>query len=257
MSKMTNMFSKYRAPLLFAFAMAPIGAVGGYFTLRYQLELLDPALLAPAVEQVGSMDMVFLISVIQTVGYALFCGFFGFLLARKVGLMKPIRFQTAPLLRTGLISLAGGIVFSLDYWTFGAWIPGIQEATLSGVSADALIAAVLYGGIIEEVMLRLFMLSLAAWVLWKLFWRKHETCPGKAVVAANLISALLFAAGHLPATAMTFGSITAPLLFRCFLLNGGFGLLFGWLYRKEGIQYSMVSHMLFHIVSKSIWFLFA
>lgn len=41
-----------------------------------------------------------------------------------------------------------------------------------------------------------------------------------------------------------------------FLLNGGFGLLFGWLYRKYGIQYSMLSHALLHIVSKMIWILF-
>lgn len=42
-----------------------------------------------------------------------------------------------------------------------------------------------------------------------------------------------------------------------FLLNGGFGLLCGWLYRKYGIQYSMLSHALLHIVSKMIWILFS
>jgi hypothetical protein len=46
------------------------------------------------------------------------------------------------------------------------------------------------------------------------------------------------------------------LLFRCFLLNGGFGLFFGWLYRKHGIQYAMLAHAALHIVSKLIWTLF-
>ncbi len=42
----------------------------------------------------------------------------------------------------------------------------------------------------------------------------------------------------------------------CFLLNGGFGLLFGRLYRRYGIQYAMLSHALLHIVSKTVWTLF-
>ena len=47
-----------------------------------------------------------------------------------------------------------------------------------------------------------------------------------------------------------------PLLFRCFLLNGGFGLIFGRLYRKYGIIYAMMAHALFHVVCKSVWMAF-
>ena len=94
-------------------------------------------------------------------------------------------------------------------------------------------------------------------MLWKLFFRSREAVPAGVLVAANAIAALMFAAGHLPATALLFGGLTPMLLFRCFLLNGGFGLLFGRIYRKYGIQYAMVAHALAHIVSKLIWFLFA
>ena len=53
--------------------------------------------------------------------------------------------------------------------------------------------------------------------------------PDGLIEAANIISALLFAAGHLPGTAaMT--TLTPLLLFRCFLFNGGLGLGFGYLY---------------------------
>lgn len=256
MRKVKSNLHKFKAPLLFAMAMIPFAAVGGYFTLTYQLDLLDSVVLETAIAQVGSMEMVMLITVIQTISYALFCGFFGYILAQKTGLMKPIRFAAPALVRTLLISIAGGMVFSLDYWTFGAWIPGIREAVMTGVTLDALIASILYGGVIEEVMLRLFMMSLIAWIVWKMFFRKYESAPTSVIITANVIAALLFAAGHLPATVMTFGSLTAPILLRCFLLNGGFGLLFGWLYRRDGIQYAMVSHMIFHIVSKLIWFLF-
>ena len=104
-------------------------------------------------------------------------------------------------------------------------------------------------------MLRLFMMSLLAWLGWKVFFRKAEKAPAGVIVAANVISALLFAAGHLPATAMLF-EITPLVLLRCFLFNGGLGLFFGWLYRRFGIQYAMIGHALAHIVSKLIWFIF-
>ena len=69
----------------------------------------------------------------------------------------------------------------------------------------------------------------------------------------SVLSALLFAAGHLPVTAQTFGGLTPLLIFRCFLMNGAAGLLFGRFYRKYGIQYAILAHMLFHLVSRTIW----
>jgi len=112
---------------------------------------------------------------------------------------------------------------------------------------------VLYGGIVEEIMMRLFLMSLLAWLGWKIFFRRREKPPVGVIAAANVIAALLFAAGHLPATAMIFGTLTPLILLRCFLLNGGFGLFFGWLYRRYGIQYAILGHMLAHMVSKLIW----
>ena len=75
------------------------------------------------------------------------------------------------------------------------------------------------------------------------------------LIAANVIAALLFAAGHLPATFQLLGN--SPLIiFRCFLLNGGLGFLFGELYRKYGLRYAMIAHGGCHVVSKLIWILF-
>ena len=118
-----------------------------------------------------------------------------------------------------------------------------------------IIGAILYGGVIEEVMLRLFWMTLIAFLLWKLLARKAEKTTLAILVASNIIAALLFAAGHLPATFIMVGN--SPLIiFRCFLLNGAFGLLFGYLYRKHGLRYSMLAHAGCHIVSKLIWILF-
>ena len=211
-----------------------------------------------ALAQVGSTEMLVIRGAVQTVGYALFCGFFGYILADKIGLIKPFNLQKSKLLVTFALSLIGGVVFSLDYWVFGNLIDGIKEADATGLTPEGVIASVLYGGVIEEVMLRLFFMSLIAFILWKIFARGYdkEDIPAWVFVTANIVAATLFAAGHLPATLATFGELSPLLLFRCFLLNGGFGLIFGWLYRKYGIIYAMISHALFHIVSKLIWIIF-
>ena len=237
--------------LKFILPLLPVALVAGYFVAGYQLEILDPAMLEEAVAELGGIWVLTLITMVQTVGYAAFCGFSGHLLAQKVGLMQPIRFAKKPLLVTLGLSLFFGILFSLDYWTFGALMPELRTG-LDKISLNNWIASVLYGGIVEELMLRLFFMSAVAWILQKLLKKQHTGI----LIAANLVVAVLFAAGHLPATIMMFGSLTPMLLFRCFLLNGGFGLFFGWLYRKYGIQYAMVAHAGLHIVSKLIWTLF-
>ena len=101
--------------------------------------------------------------------------------------------------------------------------------------------------------MRLFVMSLLAFLGWKLFFRQREAVPVGVLIGANFISALAFAAGHLPSTAASFGTLTPLLLVRCFLMNGAAGLLFGRFYRKYGIQYAMLGHALFHVVSRTIW----
>ena len=239
--------------LKFTLALLPIALVAGYFLTASQLEILDEAILAPALEQLGSIWVLVAITMVQAMGYAAVCGFFGCLLANSLGLWKPIRFEKASLLKALGLSIVGGMIFSLDKWTFGRWIPEVGASYDAPITLNNWLGSVLYGGVVEELMLRLFFMSLLAWLIWKMFFRQEETVPVKVLVAANVAAALLFAAGHLPGTLVLFGELTPMILLRCFLLNGSFGLLFGYLYRKFGIQYAMVSHAMFHIVSKLIW----
>ena len=249
------MIARFRRPLMFALGLLPVALVAAYFTALYQLEILDADTLAQLMEQMGSEAAFIAVYMVQIAVYALVMGFVGHILATKLGLMRPARLEWSALKWTLPLAAAAGVLLSLDWWTFGAWIPGLREATDLTLSVPVVIASVLYGGVVEEVMLRLFMLSLLAWLGWKVFFRKAEKAPAGVIVAANVISALLFAAGHLPATAMLF-EITPLVLLRCFLFNGGLGLFFGWLYRRFGIQYAMIGHALAHIVSKLIWFIF-
>ena len=225
--------------------------------MKLLLSSLDPSMLEDAISKVGSEKMVMVVSVIVTLVYALVFGFFGWIIAEKIGLAGPIRFQKKSLIPVLIVSLIGGVIFSLDAWTFGCWIPevGSGYGVAGTFDIGTWIASVLYGGVIEEVMMRLFCMSLFVLIGWKLFFRgKPETeIPVGCFVVANILAAVFFAAGHLPATIMTFGGLTPLLVFRCFLMNGAFGLIFGRIYRKHGIQYAMLAHMMFHLVSRTIW----
>ena len=245
----------WKKALLFALCLVPIGLIGGWFTANMSLSGMNAALLEEVIRQAGNQDAVIIASTAASVLYAVVCGFFGYILAVKIGLMRPLRPENPPLARVLLISVVCGALFSLDAWTFGAWIPPLQASYAAAGSFDAgtWIASVLYGGVIEEVMIRLFLMSGLSLIGWKLFCRKEAAVPVKVLIAANVISALVFAAGHLPATMMTFGELTPLLVFRCFLMNGAAGLLFGRFYRKYGIQYAMIAHVLFHLVSRTIW----
>ena len=248
--------STLKKSLIFSLAVLPIAIVAIVFVCLYQFEMYPPEILEEAVAQVGSMAIVWIITVVQNVGLIMFCCFFGYILAEKLGLWKPIKFDKRDLTVTLILSVIAGIIFSLDYWTFGNLIDGIKESTAAGMTLNGIIASILYGGIIEEILMRLFVMSLIAFLISKIFYKKCEEIPSKVFVIANIVAALLFAAVHLPATLVTFGELSPMLLFRCFLLNGGFGILFGWLYCKQGLHYAMLSHATVHIVSKIIWFIF-
>lgn len=247
---------KLKKPFLFALSLLPVSVIAIWFTVMYQLDLYDEATVELMISQIGSMELLMVITMVQNCGMIFLACFFGYILAGQLALLRPLRVDKRPVLVTLLLALTGGVIMALDFWTFGAMEPMIREATAAGMTANGVIASILYGGIVEELLLRLFTMSLIAWLLWKLFFRKKEACPEGVLIGANIVSAILFAAGHLPATVITFGALTPMLLIRCFLLNGGFGLLFGRLYRKYGIQYSMIAHAVVHIVSKLILIVF-
>lgn len=245
----------WKKALLFALCLLPVGLIGGWFSAEMTIASTDPAMLESLAAQAGSLEAVKAVTAASAVVYAVVCGFLGYILAEKLGLMRPLRLENPPVIRLLLIASACAAVFSLDAWTFGQWVPQVKAYYASAGSFDGAtwIASVLYGGVIEEVMIRLFLMSALALIGWKLFFKAEDHAPEKVLIAANVLSALVFAAGHLPATLLLFGELTPLIVFRCFLLNGAAGLLFGRFYRKYGIQYAMLAHILFHLVSRTIW----
>ena len=251
---MQAFIQKYWKTLLF---FGLVGLVGGFFTGIYLMDSYPPQIQQEVLSQGITKTILGLVSAVQSAGYGIVLGAVGIFLGKKTGLWKDEKTITKkPLIITTVISVVGGLgLIFPDILFFGKYSEAILNSYAVKPTIPYMLASVLYGGVIEEVMLRLFTMSLIALLLHKLLGKKNEKPTVGILIASNVIAALLFAAGHLPATAMLMG-ITPMILFRCFLLNGGFGLLFGFLYRKYGLRYAMLAHGGCHVVSKLIWILF-
>jgi membrane protease YdiL (CAAX protease family) len=104
-----------------------------------------------------------------------------------------------------------------------------------------------YGGIAEEIQLRLLVMSFLAW-LGRFISKTQEGKPANGVFwIANILAAVLFGLGHLPATA-TILPLTPLVVSRAILLNGIGGVIFGWLYWKHGLEAAMIAHFSADIV---------
>ena len=251
---MRQFFKTYWKTLLF---FGIVGLVGGFFTGIYVLDSYPEELRQEALAQGLDSTTMGIVTAVQAASYGILLGAAGIFLGKKTGLWKDERaIEQKPLTIALITSVIGGLALILpDLLFFGPRIPVVMESYAAKPSVPYMLASVLYGGVIEEVMLRLFFLSLIAFLLHKLLARSSQLPPAWVLIAANILAALLFAAGHMPATIAMIG--TSPLIiFRCMVMNGGLGLLFGWLYRKYGLRYAMIAHGGCHVVSKLIWILF-
>ena len=244
---------------------AIIGLVGGFFVGIYQLDSFPPEIQQQVIDEINQsglgefpVDLLLgLVSAYQSALYGLVLGAIGILLGKRTLLWRDERkIEKKPFRLAIGISVIGGLaMILLDIFVFGKYSSALLDSYAVKPSIPYLIATVTYGGVIEEVMLRLFFMSTIAFILYRLFEKKKDKPSTAVLIAANIIASLLFAAGHLPMTSILFG-LTPMFLFRCFLLNGGLGLMFGWLYRKYGLRYAMIAHAGCHVVSKLIWILF-
>jgi membrane protease YdiL (CAAX protease family) len=145
--------------------------------------------------------------------------------------------------------LASLLIIALDVYVFQPALKaqlGGQAAALSGAKAFTPAAwkgflASFYGGFDEEILLRLCVMSFLAWLGHFL----GKTADGKPTMAvlwvANVLAAILFGLGHLPATAALL-PLTSLVILRAVVLNGLAGIAFGYLYFTRGLESAMLSH---------------
>lgn len=183
-------------------------------------------------------------------------GLAGYWFARKLEI-PPIYREGAGwrawVLWPALLGLAVGVIFVLVDWLFVSLValrgfphPAFPFSLIASASA----------GIGEEIMFRGFMMGLWAF-LFNLLLRRWK---GKraALWVGNVIAALAFSAGHLPAVMVVFGATTPAelpmwVLAEGFLLNSLVALVAGERYMKEGLVAAMGVHFWTDIVWHVIW----
>ena len=231
------------------------GLIGGYCIGLYGYDSLSKELLKKLQDQNVSKEMVALSSMIQySIPFGVILASIGIVLSKKIKLWKEFKIDKKALTTTLIITNIGALIlFPGDKLIFGSLNTWVNEQYTVKPTIYKMLGGLLIGGVIEEVMMRLFFMSLIVFIISKLFCKKE--IPTSVFIIANILSALLFAAGHLPSTA-TMTALAPLIIFRCFLFNGGLGLAFGYLYRKYGIGYAMITHGVTHLIADIIMLIF-
>lgn len=132
---------------------------------------------------------------------------------------------------------------------FAALAPEAMQSLIEGQATrqpelwKALIAS-LYGGIFEEVSVRLFIMTAVVW-FWSFVVSRVRREPVQAYPATVwvgiLFAALVFGIGHLASLAQM-GYTDPVLVVRTLALNAVPGVFFGLMYMRFGISAAIVAH---------------
>lgn len=187
--------------------------------------------------------------------------FFGLRMGHRVGLDAPWlrahlsgrQRQRQPWLVAVALGLSTGMLIAGLDAMFAPYMPApLLPQAPAGAQASAVVGllASFYGGIAEELQMRLFVMTLLVWALSALAGAR----PPRALHfwIAIVVAALLFGAGHLPAAAQIW-PLNALVLTRIIVLNGIAGLVLGRLYWKHGLESAMLAHfsadLVLHVIA--------
>jgi hypothetical protein len=104
------------------------------------------------------------------------------------------------------------------------------------------LAASLYGGIVEELLLRAGVMTVIAWALARVTRQPFGQAPTWLVWTSIVAAALAFGLLHLPATAVLI-DLTPLVIARALLLNAALAIAFGWLAWRRGLEAAIASHI--------------
>lgn len=249
-----------RQRLTIAGVWTAAGVVSVYLLLPY-LAALIPATLAK-IESTGvPLWVVFTVQPLQLALLLFFGSWAGLAMGEELGLGSPIveRWITKrdpidvrrSLPRAAVIGLAVGLVaVVLDHFVFRPQLPAPLDPSSLEIARWKGFLASFYGAIVEELQVRLFLLTLLAWAVKKAFFGGRRL-PRSVYGLAIVVAAVAFAAAHLPAA----GMIWPPSLMvdvRVLVLNTLVGVATGWLFCEHGLEHAVVGHfgadMALHVI---------
>jgi len=200
------------------------------------------------------------IALLAFIQYAVMFGLLAFLglwISKKIGLEPTPVLSGKTRLKEHLtlsvisgLAAGAGIVLLNILLNFLFVFPDIGPGTGNPGAFVGFLAS-FYGGIAEEVLLRLFFVPFLCLLIigaMKLLgyaksWKHTDTIVWVSVV----IAAIVFGLAHLPGTAVIM-PITFAVIVRAVLLNGLGGVVFGWLFFRKGLEFAMISHFSLDIV---------
>jgi hypothetical protein len=197
----------------------------------------------PLLVVIGVAENLLLFSVIIGVGL---------LLARRMGLGAPLieswlYHEDSPVrvrdsFKSGaLVGVTVGIVLVIIILAVAPHMPDLPFVRAARAPIWKRLLACFYGGIDEEVLTRLFLLTLFAWLGLRVFQKEKARLLPSTFWIANVIAAVLFGLGHLPAASRVM-QITPEVVVLALALNGIAAVSFGYLYWKRGLEAAMIAH---------------
>lgn len=242
------------------------GVIGTVAVTPYLTELLSEEF-AKAEVKTGlglvALTGIFILQTAVLLGVTVGVGLWA---ARKVGLRAPVsealvqHQPVGPVVKQFAIlsvvvgTATGFVVILLDLLVFQPLLKGAELPKLTEPALWKGALASLYGGIVEELLCRLFLLSVLALVLMWLSGTRDGLRPW-VFWTANVLAALLFGLGHLPAAASLL-PLTPVWVTRILILNALPGVVVGWLFWKRGLEAAMLAHgvadLVLHVATPAV-----
>ncbi len=236
-----------------------LGVLASIAVIPYLLEINSSLL-----EQVPvPLPVLVLIQSIQTAIFLLIGSYVGLRLGASIGLDSPIaraavyrqslpkQYPKTIVATIGTGFFAGLLVIGLDT-LFQPFLPVVNQGVVPTIARWKGFLASFYGAITEELLVRLFLMTFIAWIIWKVLLRGKSNSPPSLFWTAVVIAAILFGVGHLPAASLIW-TLTPIVVLRTILLNAIPGITFGFLYWKQGLEYAMLAHFCADIVLHVVW----
>ncbi|HLQ82344.1 MAG TPA: CPBP family intramembrane glutamic endopeptidase [Pseudogracilibacillus sp.] len=245
------MESKWRLKLVFVLTL--LGAIGIIAIIPYEITTLMNNEVYQSDLGALPLEFVIIINTIVRIVLVFIFVLFGLRFQRRTGLNVSIienlvyQGKLIKISKLGFYrSIIGALLISfliliIDVFVFSAALDNTINEVVATIWWQGLFAS-FYGGITEELMLRLFAMTCVVWLLAKITKKHGALIPNRYYYLAIILTSLLFALGHIPATIEVFGELTPLLFFRTIVYNGLLGLWFGYVYFERGLEYAMIAH---------------
>jgi hypothetical protein len=230
----------------------------GFIGVLSLLPVVPQLLMSQAKPLPLPLPVIQLISVAQSTLLLLIMVCIGMTCSQQVGLASPVVFALVTggnayqTLKSQIIpALVGGAVgasfIQVSSTLLSPYLPSEFASQASQVSLPWF-TRFLYGGITEEILIRLGLMSFITWGLYRLTQHQRTEVNASNYIIAIVLSALVFGLGHLPAAFALSDEVTAYLLAYIVIGNAGFGLVAGYLYWKRGLECAIGAHMTAHLI---------